>query len=286
VWVFPGDLPEAERVPIPPINELTSAMLPGGGVAEGFSQIRGDWTWSANYERVVENGVDIAHTPWVHGAAFGNRDEPEVDELNIDVFEWGAMQTAIQRPPTKPGSVRKKKYKGRPPEVTVRTAFFFPSIVMIDVTIPQLKGSDGGPGRQIIWDTNIPVEEDVTLTKYFGVRNFFTGGWADRTAQKRVREIFRQDDEVVNLIRPELVPQDLAEEMHLKSDRMSMEYRKFRAEATSRGWSVLGTSTGDPATRTVIAGPARREPDLAKAWVIPETPQGIASASGVTSGSN
>ncbi|HET8969640.1 MAG TPA: aromatic ring-hydroxylating dioxygenase subunit alpha [Candidatus Nanopelagicales bacterium] len=287
VWVFPGDLADADRVPIPPIHEVTSAMHPDGSFGDGYVSIHGDWTWAANYERVVENGIDIAHTPWVHGEAFGNRNEPmEIDELDVEVFDWGAMQTAVQRPPTKAGGYRKKKHKGRPPEVTVRTAFFYPSIVMIDVTIPQLKDKNGNPGRQIVWDTNIPVEEDVTLTKFFGIRNFFTGAWANRTAQKRIREIFRQDDEVVRVIRPELVPQDLAEEMHLRSDRMSMEYRKCRAEATNRGWSVLGTSTGDLATRTVIASPARREPELQRAWVIAETPQGIAAASGVTAERN
>ncbi len=283
VWVFPGDLPEQERPPIPPIHTLTPALQPDGVVGLGYSTIRGDWTWPANFERVVENGIDIAHTPWVHGEAFGNRDEPEVDDLNIEVLEWGAMQTAVQRPPTKPGGHFSRKHKGRPPEVTVRTAFFYPSIVMIDVTIPQLKDKQGNPGRQIVWDTNIPVDEDVTLTKYFGLRNFFTGKWADRTAQKRIREIFRQDDQVVRIIRPELVPQELEAEMHLRSDRMSMEYRKCRAEATARGWSVLGTSTGTPSVRTVIAGPARRDPELARAWVIPETPQGVATAPGVTS---
>jgi phenylpropionate dioxygenase-like ring-hydroxylating dioxygenase large terminal subunit len=72
VWVFLGDLPEEERPPIPNWDEHFNDP--------SLRAVEGQFLWNANYERVMENGCDIAHTPWVHGAAFGNRDEPEVEE--------------------------------------------------------------------------------------------------------------------------------------------------------------------------------------------------------------
>ena len=257
IWVFPGDIPEAERVPIPNLEFMDDPS---------FRQLRGEWHWDANFERVVENGTDIAHTPWVHGTSFGNRDEPEVEDLDIESWDWGAKLTAIQRPPQKAGGLFKRKHQGRPPEVTVSTAFFFPSIVMIDIQLSI--------GRQIIWDTNIPLDENTTLTKWVGLRNFFTGGWADRIARKRVLDIFAQDDEIVKRIKPELIPPELSGELHLKSDGMSLEYRRCRQAAVDRGWSVIGTAAGGPSERTVIASPGRTQEGLSNAWVLKPTPEG------------
>ena len=43
-----------------------------------FRSIQGDFRCNANYERVLENVLDFAHAPFVHGKAFGNPDAPEV----------------------------------------------------------------------------------------------------------------------------------------------------------------------------------------------------------------
>jgi phenylpropionate dioxygenase-like ring-hydroxylating dioxygenase large terminal subunit len=262
IWVFMGDLPEADRVPIPDLSFMDDPT---------YRSIRGEWHWDANYERVVENGTDQSHTPFVHGGVFGNPDEPEVGDFEIEASDWWARLSVEQKSPKKPSSAnpfRRTDYKGDPPPVFVRTAFFFPAVVMIDLTIPNL-------GRQVIWDTNIPVDEDTTHTKWISMRNFFTSPWADRVARRMVNKVFAQDDRVVKEIRPELIPEEMNGELHLRSDQMSIEYRKIRQKAVDLGYSVLGTSEGEKNQRSIIASPYRREPDLVNAWVLPETPEGI-----------
>jgi phenylpropionate dioxygenase-like ring-hydroxylating dioxygenase large terminal subunit len=262
VWVFLGDLPEEERIPIPDLSFMDDPS---------YRQIRGEWHWDANYERVVENGTDQSHTPFVHGGVFGNPDEPEVGDFEIETDDWWARLTVAQKSPKKPSSgnpFQRSKYQGEPPPVYVRTAFFFPAVVMIDLTIPNL-------GRQIIWDTNIPVDEDTTHTKWISMRNFFTSPWADRVARKMVNKVFAQDDRVVKEIRPELIPEEMNGELHLRSDQMSLEYRKIRQKAVDLGYSVLGTSEGEKNRRSIIASPYRRVPELANAWILPETPEGL-----------
>ena len=93
VWVFLGDLPEEERPPLPDWDDL---FEPGR-----FRAIHGEFLWKANYERVLENGVDIAHTPWVHGGAFGNREQPQVEEYEPEITPWSAAATVSLNPPRK-----------------------------------------------------------------------------------------------------------------------------------------------------------------------------------------
>ena len=265
VWVFMGDIPEEERVPIPDLSFMDDPK---------WRAIRGEWLWNANYERVVENGTDQSHTPFVHGGVFGDPKAPPVDEFEVEVGEWWARLTVEQRSPNKPAGKlsqllpNSRAYKEEPPPVLVRTAFFFPSVVMIDLTIPKI-------GRQIIWDTNIPVDENTTLTKYIAYRDFYKSAWADRIAKKMVEKVFAQDDYVVTEIRPELIPDEMAGELHLRSDQMSLEFRRIREKAVEKGYSVLGSAEGTKTSKTIIASPYRREAGLENAWVLPATPEGV-----------
>jgi hypothetical protein len=66
-------------------------------------------------------------------------------------------------------------------------------------------------------------------------------------------------------------------ELHLRSDQMSLEFRKAKQQAINLGYSVLGTSEGTLSRRSIIASPYRREPGLENAWVLPPTPEGLAA---------
>ncbi len=258
VWVFMGDIPEEQRVPIPDLSFMDDP---------NYRAIRGTWNWDANYERVVENGTDQSHTAFVHRGVFGNPDDAEVGEFELDAHEWSASLSVKQRSPNRPsgGLHLRNRYEGEPPPVFVRTSFFFPAVVMIDLTVPKL-------GRIIIWDTNIPVDEDTTLTKYVAYRDFYTSPWADFIQARMVRKVFAQDDAVVQEVRPELIPEEMSGELHLRSDAMSLEFRRVRQQAVDLGYSVLGTSQGTKSSRSIIASPYRHEPGLERAWVFPATP--------------
>ena len=43
----------------------------------------GDFLWRANYERILENGCDISHGPFVHAGSFGDPERPEVPDYEI-----------------------------------------------------------------------------------------------------------------------------------------------------------------------------------------------------------
>ena len=57
-----------------------------------------EFKWDAHYARVQENGMDFAHAAFVHGAAFGNPDEPEVPLYEVEYSEYGATATSTLKP--------------------------------------------------------------------------------------------------------------------------------------------------------------------------------------------
>ncbi|GHJ47989.1 hypothetical protein Cs7R123_53310 [Catellatospora sp. TT07R-123] len=265
VWVFLGDLPESERPPLPVWPEFDDLKENGGR----FRAVTGEFLWHSNYERILENGCDIAHAPFVHAGSFGNPERPEVQEYELEVpDEWSAFATVDLYPPRPTGiwSVlnRNKGDLGNRPPVRTSAGWMLPNMIKLHVRLPI--------GELIIYDTNIPIDETTTLVKWVALRTFFTGKWADKNAVQRTLKIFYQDAEVVDKVRPELLPFDLGAELHIKSDLIAVHYRRRRQELAEKGWllSDEDTITGDVPRRTatVIASPARREnPELARAWV-------------------
>ena len=274
VWVFLGDLPEDERPPLPRLDGLDDVPAP---TKEGFTSVAGEFRWEANYERVIENAVDIAHTPFVHAGSFGNPDMPEVpdhevDEVVIDDHLMAATATVDLHPPPPSGlwSVLNRG-KDRPP-VRTTTGLFMPNASMLVVRLPM--------GEIRIYTIAVPVDDQTTISKFIAFRNFFTGGWADKNSLDRTLKIFREDQATVEGQRPELLPFDLSAELHVKSDALQLAYRRWRQEQYEKGWGVDAYRLGD--TRegaVVIPSPVRRsDPDLQNAWVLKEIEAGFRPA--------
>lgn len=257
VWVYLGDLPEAERPPIPEIPEFSQP---------GWRAIYGEFTWNAHYSRVVENGVDIAHTPFVHQSSFGNRDKPQIDDHEVTVTETSCRATVTLESPQPKGLWGLLRKRRDPVRATIE-------VHMPNITRLHLKF---GAWETIVIDSNIPVDERTTKTRYIQLRNFFTGAWADGDARRRMMKIFLEDQKTVEAQRPELLPYDLGAELHLKSDAMAVAFRKLRKKYIDMGWGIdvhLIRSAIAGRSAVVIPSPARRaNPELEKAWVMPEVP--------------
>lgn len=85
IWLCLGDEKMAEEIPtLPNFPQLESGKM---------RSIQGEFNWNANYERVLENGLDFAHAPFVHAGAFGNPDRPEIQDLQIENYPDGASAT-------------------------------------------------------------------------------------------------------------------------------------------------------------------------------------------------
>ncbi len=260
VWAFLGDLPEAERPPLP--------ELPHYGRPD-MKAIYGEYHWPVLYERALENSMDAAHAPFVHGGAFGNREEPEIPLYEVNYYDFGAEMTVTLKPPKKniKGSWS-KMYDEERPGVKTRAGFFMPCVTLLEVNLPL--------GLMVLLNFHIPIDDTKTVTKYINLRTFFKGNWADRDAHKRVVKIFNEDRPIVIAQRPELLPYDLGAELHVKSDAIQIAYRQMRNKYIDMGWGIDSHRIEAEFAReqaVVIPSPARREvPELAKAWVMKEVP--------------
>ena len=263
VWAFLGDLPESERPPIPEIPELDDPQ---------FRRDEGSYYWKVNYERAMENGMDGSHAAFVHGSRFGNIKDPSVPDFDVTTTPWSGLSTIPLKAPPKNlgglwGKLFKFKYKktvGDGPVLThVKAGYFLPNINVLYVPLPI--------GNMVLIDAHVPIDEHRTRSMYIGLRDFVKAEWADKDTHKRIHDIFKQDDSVLKKQRPEILPYQLSDELHIRSDILQTTYRRRRNELIDQGWGIdmhqiVGDGPRDVAV--VIPSPARKNsPELANAWV-------------------
>ena len=221
VWVFLGDLPEAERPPLPDFPEYDDTA--------NWRTIRGDFAWDGNYARIVENGLDFAHAPFVH-PSFGDRDRAEIHEFEMEQDEWSARARVTYIPPL-PRGIWKFVRKERTP-VQARPSFHMSGSTMrLDVWLTST-------WQMVIFDVNTPIDETTTITRWIMARSFFRQAMFDGDSRKRTMKIFDQDKVIVEKICPEIVPNDLREELSVKSDGLMNAYRAKRRGLIERGWAI------------------------------------------------
>jgi phenylpropionate dioxygenase-like ring-hydroxylating dioxygenase large terminal subunit len=274
IFVFLGDLPEADR---PPIAELPVLEPVAKAQAAGNKIVTGEFHWKANYERVIENGVDAAHAPFVHSTSFGNPDKPMIDDFELHEKRVGehlmsSTYTVHLEPPPPQGIwALLRRGKERPP-IETGNGIFFPNLTFLQVHLPI--------GIMTLFTAVVPVDEHHSISKWTMCRTFFTQPWAvtllraDKDSYKRTNKIFLEDQPTVEGQRPELVPFELSAELQVKSDAVQLSYRRWRQAQIDKGWTIdehIIASVGRFEGARVIPSPARRgNPELANAWVLKE----------------
>jgi len=244
LWGFMGDLDESERIPIPDLPYLHDH--------ETYKHIYGNFQWDVFYARALENGVDAAHTPFVHGGAFGNPDEPEIEDYEVEHPAPYSSRATIHFHPQPSKGLWARLYKSEQKQVRTVVQWWLPNISLLEVHIPL--------GDLIVFNAHTPVTDHVTVSKYIALRTFFKGNWADKDAHRRVLNIFGQDKKVVEAQRPELLPYDIGEELHVKSDAIQIEFRRARKPLFDKGWGLYPQNIYRPDLKQepVIPSPVRR----------------------------
>jgi phenylpropionate dioxygenase-like ring-hydroxylating dioxygenase large terminal subunit len=200
IWVCLGE-PRTEIPEFPP--EFNDPAFHWGAYStEGF--------WKANAARMLENLADYSHFPWVHPGTLGDPANPECEPITIETLD-GGFQYDIPQPVNRlrPDAGARQTYK-----------LILPFILFIQRWQP------GGSERQ----TNIflcsPISRNETRFFRFMGRNF-VGHLSDEELNSRHRLTFEQDRGIVESQRPEELPLDLSEELHLRGpDTPAIEYRR------------------------------------------------------------
>jgi phenylpropionate dioxygenase-like ring-hydroxylating dioxygenase large terminal subunit len=210
IWLYMGDREPGELPAIPNFPQVELG---------GLRSIQGEFYWDANYERVLENGLDFAHAPFVHAGAFGNPDAPAIEDLAIECYDGGASAT-VHLAATPPKGLWRLLVKGERAPIKTRTGFFLPNLTFLEVYLPF--------GILTIWTAHVPVDLNTTISKWINFRSFFRGKWADKDAYNRTITIFEQDKPIVESQRPHIIPGDLRAELFVPADALQLQYRKIR----------------------------------------------------------
>jgi phenylpropionate dioxygenase-like ring-hydroxylating dioxygenase large terminal subunit len=174
---------------------------------EGFET---DGMWKANAARMIENLADYSHFPFVHPGTLGDPENPQSEPITIEPLD-GGFQYDIPQPVN-------RLTRDNPARQTYK--LYLPFMLAIQRRQP------GGFQRQ----TNIflcsPVSNNETRFFRFMGRNF-SDFQSDEELNRRHRLTFEQDKGIVESQRPEELPLDLAEELHVRGpDTPAIEYRR------------------------------------------------------------
>ena len=172
----------------------------------------GPYTANASGPRIIENFLDVAHFPFVHGGYLGDEDYPEIKDYEVERTTEG--------------------------------------VVAKDITVYQPNADGTGIGRDVTYTYKvlrpltaylIKTSGDLAFSIFFAVTpvtELESIGWmyvnmndvqgmSDHDISNFQDTIFGQDVPVVESQRPELLPLDLQAELHLRADRTSIAYRQW-----------------------------------------------------------
>ena len=195
--------------PLQPIPEIAEFD------AEGWRAIREpESAWACPAPMIIENNLDPAHIAFVHRASFGSPESPHVPIAEVTTTPTG-LQSLYEVP------VQSRPGDEQPTTRRTTTDVIGPLLAVIRIDYP-----DGVVHTMIKACT--PVDDTTTLQFQTVLRS---DSEADRPAADILAfdaQVWEEDREVLEPADPEY-PLDLVDQVHLRVDRPSIEYRRMLA---------------------------------------------------------
>lgn len=209
-----GILWVALKEPMKPLPEIPELEAPEWVVVP-----TGPFEWQCNASRQVENFTDFGHFPFVHPGLLGDPDRPVVPAHTARI-DGMVVHYEVVRPeapnsddfpvfsnPESQRPERRSRYELHLPYTIVLRLGWGGSQGMLYLFASQPATADRCRGYCVI-GRNYNLEQSASVLQDFE------------------KVIFGQDQRVVESQRPDRVPFDLAEELHLKFDAVAVAYRR------------------------------------------------------------
>ncbi len=174
----------------------------------------GPYLMRASGPRAIENFLDVTHFPYVHQGLLGDPAHPEVNDYEADISSDGVVARDIsvwQPDPDGTGHGARVTYTYR---------------VLRPLSATFIKSSSGP--KFAMFFTITPISESQSLAWMYVAMDY--GDLTDEQIRQFQDDIIKQDIPIVESQRPELLPLDLQAELHLRSDRTAIAYRKWLRE--------------------------------------------------------
>lgn len=179
----------------------------------------GPFDWKSDASRQVENFTDFGHFPWVHPGLLGDQDRPEVPDYKVQ-RDGHILRYAVIRPE----SSNSEDFPIFANDHIVKPERHSNYELHLPYTI-FLRLGWGGEKGMIYLFVSQPTHKDKCRGYCIIGRNYNLTE-PDSILQDFEQVIFDQDKRIVESQRPEQVPFDFAEELHLKFDAVAMNYRR------------------------------------------------------------
>jgi phenylpropionate dioxygenase-like ring-hydroxylating dioxygenase large terminal subunit len=161
---------------------------------------------------VSDNFLDVRHLPFVHAGYLGDPGHTEIDDYEAEITASGVISRDIpiwQPDPDGTGRAAKVLYT-------------YEALRPLTARFTKAQGEQ----RFCMIDTVTPVDEGRSLAWAIMAMNYSFEVPAEKIV-KFQDEVTAQDLPIVESQRPELLPLDLQAELHLRSDRTAIAYRKW-----------------------------------------------------------
>ncbi len=211
IWVA-LDEPRYDLPAIPELEDESWMVIPAGPYA-----------WAADSSRQLENFTDFGHFPWVHPGLLGDPERPVVPSYTVET-EGHVLHYNIVRPEA-PNSDEFPIFANEveeAPERRSRYELHLPYTIVLRV-------GWGGEKGMLYFFASQPVSDDRCVGFLVMGRNYDFDQPIE-VLQEFEDTIFNQDKVIVESQRPEQVPFDLADELHLKFDAVAVSYRRAMRE--------------------------------------------------------
>jgi phenylpropionate dioxygenase-like ring-hydroxylating dioxygenase large terminal subunit len=199
-----------------PVAEIPDFHVEGPGwrlVHEFFEP------WAASAPRIIDNSLDIAHTAVVHRNTVGDFSKPKVRPYEVERTDTGlrvrvpvdSRGVAAQGAATDDQELR---------DVTVETVAPLAFVGRIVY----------GTGlAHVICTIATPLDAGQSMFVQFVARNDPADPAADAAFIDLDRRVTLEDQAIVECTDPDL-PLDVTREVHLRCDRVTLEYRRYLAD--------------------------------------------------------
>jgi phenylpropionate dioxygenase-like ring-hydroxylating dioxygenase large terminal subunit len=177
----------------------------------------GPYRVKASGPRIVENFLDVGHFPFVHEGILGDRARPEIDDYQAEVSDAGVLATGV------------KVYQPDPYATGEGSTVTYTYRVHRPLSASFIKHGDHSFGMLL----SVTPHDAVDSTAWMWMAMNYEPASEMVEFQDR---IFAQDQPILESQRPELLPLDLQAELHLRSDRTAIAYRRWLKQ--------LGVRTG------------------------------------------
>lgn len=257
IFTFLGDLPEQERPPIMNIPDWEE---------EGWRTTLQRFEFNFNYERSLENSVDLAHNEFTHSFQLFTSDDNQfaIPEFKLEESEDGWENGVRLTMPGQATGMRKKAGKTEPGPSNVYTAFHgVSSFTTLIHPAPQIKL------HQYFYET--PIDESNTRLFAFNLRNMLLDEASDEMMIKENATVAYEDRDVLEPLRPVVTPITNTHETFVPADKPVARYRERISMFEEKGWRIDTDEVNRNKMNVAYAipSPARR---TSKGWALDSIP--------------